>query len=303
MIQIHLDIKDKEYQAALAAGLALINGGRREIYVHHFASSAERKNTWQKLNLPNNLWLISLDDATADDLPARVLPMRETPTEAADECFCYQALVQIHKQITEKLYVYRMIEKPLPSVAETRCIYLYSPFGGIGISNLAYQLAKRLSLHQKVLLLSLDAYHTYNTEFIPFRLSEFLFYWKTLSRANVADFCQKNGNLDILHGPRSPEDLAVLKAQSKADFLQVLRSTGYADIVFDLSSSGMEFWCKPEERYEFFFVVKRLADKWKQFSVVADFEYTAVSEEQALTEICRQLEGGKNADPVLSTDY
>ncbi|RRD94355.1 hypothetical protein EII17_08425 [Clostridiales bacterium COT073_COT-073] len=303
MIQIHLDIKDKEYQAALAAGLALMNGGRREIYVHHFTDPAERKNTWQKLNLPNSLWLISADGVIADELPDRVLLMKETPTEAADECFCYQALAQIQKQITERLYAYQMVEKSLPAADETRCIYLYSPFGGIGISNLAYQLAKRLSVKHKVLLLSLDAYHTYNTEFIPFRLSEFLFYWQTLSRANVTDFCQKNGNLDILHGPHSPEDLAVLKAQSKADFLQALRPAGYTDIVFDLSSSGMEFWCRPEERYEFFFVVKRLADKWKQFAAAADFEYTVVSEEQALAEICRQLEGGKNADRILSPDH
>ena len=217
--------------------------------------------------------------------------MTETPTVTEQECFCYQPFHRIWKKLTETLYERGLTERLPEEEAKSQCIYLYSPFGGIGVSGLAYELAMDFAKKEKVLLLSFDAYHNFENEFIAFRLSDFLFYWETVKEVNIQDFCHKKGNLHILHGPRDPEDLSVLKAKKKEDLLRLLASGEYSKIIFDLSSSTMQFWCRPQEKREIYFVVKRLAEKWKQFSAAADFNYIAVSESNAGKEIQEALRG------------
>lgn len=290
MVQIHLDIKDKEYQSVLAEQLAWRYGEQREICWHHFETEAERQEAMRNTPVNKSLWLVSAGESEdGRQQQANILWMTEEPTNEEEECFCYQPFVQIHKKLTETLYRHHLIERASDCETTCQCIYLYSPFGGIGVSELAYRLAKELSAKEKVLLLSFDAYHNFEQEFISFRLSDLLFYWQTLKQVRIPDFCYQSGNLHILHGPKIPQDLEVLKSRKKRELLQMARAEGYTKIIFDLSSSNMEHWCRPEETWEHFFVIKRLSEKWKQFAATIDFKYIPISEENAFTEIKEKM--------------
>lgn len=289
MVSIHLLLIDKEYQEKLAEKLAMHNQ-IKEIHCHQ-TEAEYRPDLSQK-----ELWLISKEYGQVGE--GNVLWMTESPTGEEGECFCYQPFVQIQKQITCSLYRYGLVEAG-GSSPEQKVIYLYSPFGGIGVSTLAYQLAEEVAKREKVLLLSLDAYHIFIKEFIPFRLSDLIFYRETAGQVNIGDFCYHQGNLDILHGPHCPEDLAIMRKQDKGDFLKMLRQSDYQTVVVDVSSSNMLDWIKPTESNESLLVVKRMADKWKQFTVSADFEYQTIEEENAANRIKQCILGGAYVNEVL----
>ncbi len=301
MILIYLALNDREYQEKLAEGLAWRGSGWE---VHSF---------WDDEKLPvkpaeKAIWLLPAEPdgqrGVAESLHQQknTLKMSQTPTQEEGECFCYQPLSEICKCLTERLYQLGLVEAPVSGTDEPERSYLYSPFGGIGVSDLAYRLAKELSRRWKTLLISFDAYQNFSREFIPFRLSDFLFYWKTLGQVNVCDFCLHEGGLDILHGPVEPEDLAVLRTGEKKDFMRILKQGGYQQIVFDLSSSGLLNWCLPLEEKERLFVVKRLAEKWKQFAAAVRFDYVAVSEEGALAEMLNMIRQGTAPGASLPED-
>ncbi len=301
MILIYLALNDREYQEKLAEGLAW-SGSSWEVH------SCESDEILPDTLAEKMIWLLPAEPdeqrETAADLwqQKNTLKMRQTPTQEEGECFCYQPLSAICKCLTERLYQLGLVETPVSGTDEPERSYLYSPFGGIGVSDLAYRLAKELSRHQKTLLISFDAYQNFSQEFIPFRLSDFLFYWKTLGQVNVRDFCLHEGGLDILHGPAKPEDLAVLRTEEKQDFMRLLKQDGYQQIVFDLSSSELLNWCLPLQEKERLFVVKRLAEKWKQFAATAKFDYAAVSEEGALAEILKVIRQGTAPGVWLAGD-
>ena len=281
MISIYLALNDREYQEKLAEGLAW-RGSNWEVY------SGKDGETPAGATTGKAIWLVPAEktEETEQERQQRyTLKMSRTPTNHEDECFCYQPLSKICKRLTERLYQLGLVEMPAGGETKPKRSYVYSPFGGIGVSDLAYRLARELSRRHKTLLISFDAYQNFSREFIPFRLSDFLFYWKTLEQVNIRDFCLHESGLDILHGPVKPEDLAVLQAEEKQSFLRIVDQGGYQHIVFDLSSSGLLSWCLPLEENEKVFVVKRLAEKWKQFAATAKFEYKAVNENEAFTEM------------------
>lgn len=303
MISIHLALEDKEYQKRLAERLAWQNSAK-EIH-SHLENDLQRKEVENNANSlskekvaekkeeieKKELWLIS-PGTKIDRSQKCCITFQTEPTEEEGECFCYQPFSRIQKTIIEYLYRFDRVEKT-PGEEEMQIIYLYSPFGGIGVSGLAYQLAKYFAPSEKVALLSFDAYHQFSEEFIPFRLSDLLFYWETLSKVNLADFCVHQEGVDILHGPNHPTDLEVLRAKKKEDFNSLLRESGYTKIIVDLSSSGMENWCQPLQKGERFVVIKKMEEKWKAFVTNNSFSYLAVDRENALKEMVDSLKGGE----------
>ena len=282
MIQIYLALNDRAYQEKLAEGLAWKNSGWE---IHSLRPEDEPLTGLTE----KAIWLVPAEMAGSLQPVRIMLKMSQTPTQAEGECFCYQSLNRICQRLTERLYQLGIAEALPDGETEPERIYLYSPFGGIGVSELAYRLAKEFSRCQKTLLISFDAYQNFSQEFIPFRLSDLLFYWKTMKQVNIRDFCLHEGDLDILHGPARTEDLEVLRTEEKKDFIRLLERGGYQRLVFDLSSSGLLNWCGPAAERERLFVVKRLAEKWKQFAAAAKFDYMAVSEEGAFAEILKAL--------------
>lgn len=307
MISIHLALEDKEYQKRLAERLAWHNISK-EIYSHEENERIEEnaiKESDSKKEFKNQkeLWLIS--EGTKIDTKDKVcLLFQKEPTQKEGECFCYQPFSKIQKKIIEHLYRFCQVEKR-QAEEEAEILYLYSPFGGIGVSGFSYQLAKYYSRKERVLLVSLDSYHQFSGEFIPFRLSEVLFYWETVQDINLADFCIQKEGVDILHGPNSTADLEVLRARKKEDFIRLLKDGGYQKIIIDLSSSGMENWCQPMQEGETFFVIKKREEKWKAFVTNHTFPYLAVDRENAIQEMVRNLEGGEQGDvsETISGNY
>ncbi len=299
MIHIHLYLKDQEYQSKLADMLA----AEGRVWEFHRHTQAERPEERLRAPQEKSLWLISPEYAEVAGRADAFLFMTEAPSSEAAECFCYQPIFQIRSKIIERLYQLGIVEAAPLREEKVDLIYLYSPFGGIGVSSLAYELALELGKRERTLLLSFDAYHIFSREFIPFRLSDLLFYWQSLGKANVQDFCLRQGGTDILHGPLCQEDLQVLRQRGKKEFMQMLCQGGYQRIVLDLSSSEMQSWCRPTEPNEFFFAIRRVADKWKQFAAGAGFDYIALTEGGGTAEILRELGGRENADEILPANY
>lgn len=292
MIQIHLDIQDQEYQRALGQALIWQNNWQREICLHTFTGPEERRRFWQSQDLDRTIWLIS-EEYKRDgfDPQGNILWMTQEPTCGGNRCFLYQALAYIQKQIIDLAYTSGLVENPVAHEQTCQFYYLYSPFGGIGVSTTAYQVAKEIAKKERVLLVSLDAYQVYKEDLISLGLSDLLFYWQTLNRVRVEDFCQQDGNLDILYGPKNPEDLMILRSKTKKDFCQLLAQAGYTKLIFDLSASNMALWWRPEEKNEHFIVLKALGPKWLQFCQAVDFDYRALAVENALTEIQKMIRG------------
>lgn len=300
MVEIHLLLKDGEYQRRLAKALANLNE-KRQIYLHD--EMEDFREQQQKERNSKELWMVS--EEYCQMIPEgkrKLLVMTAYPVEKKGYCFLYQSISCIQQKIVEILYDEGLAERNSQWSAP-KFWYLYSPFGGIGVSGIAYEIAKKLSKKERVLLLSFDSFHNFVLDFIPFRLSDYLFYRQTLGEANIEDFCIRKEGFDILHGPTQPRDLEVLKREEKRSFLRSLQFGKYDRVIFDLSSSNMLDWCLPQEENESLFVIRKEEEKWKRFAVTAEFEYTAIEAEHAVRQLTEHAEREKDVDEILSPNY
>lgn len=294
MVHLHLCFEDKEYGAALEKALLANSRGR-----WHLHRQIDQPETDPRLMALSEEGLLLTDQLVKDESVGPTLYFNEKPVESETDCYKYQTVQSILKQVTAAIYRHQLTD----SVFQTKGVYhhyVYSPSGGAGVSTASLQLAKALRPEGLTLLISLDAYHRFSEERAMSGLTDFLYYYRQADKIDVKDFVIRQSSIDILQGPQRQDDLNLLRTIGKQELQTFLSErTAYQQIVWDMSSSACFDWIGDMADNEQLYYLKGNDRKWTIFSERQRYKRFCLVE-GAIRPVLRG--GDKNAHDIVSPD-